>query len=459
MIERDCSELLGLPIAACVAPPFLEGFLGLFEAASKGRVTGEIELQCRNGSYVPVQATLNAFQTSDIEAVALVVTDLRDQKRNEQILAEGRLARMLLEHSQPAMAVCDSTGRVILASNAVRQLCHGNVLFRNFDEVLPLCLPHDQGRTFSIAEVLSGVVHKSTDVELANSNGQPLPLIMSATPIVTETEGTVGCIVTLVDISERKAIEETLRRNEKLAAVGRLAGALAHEVNNPLAAVTNLIFLLEHHTAMDDIARGFVKQAAAELSRVSHIVRATLSFYRESAHPVDVRISELTDTVLDIYTRQISDKHIDIQRQYRFDGVIQSFPGELRQVLLNVIGNALDAAPVNGSVAVRIRTARHWRTGAAGICISVADNGPGIPKQHRHKLFEPFFTTKGEKGTGLGLWVTRGIVEKQGGSIRMRAVNEEGRSGTVFSVFLPAVTSNFEPRSDSSAFDALNAVA
>jgi PAS domain S-box-containing protein len=457
MVERDCSELLGLPGAACIAPHFLEGFQSLLQDAWKGRVTAEIELQCRNGSYVPVQATLNAFRTSEIEAVAMVVTDLRDQKRNEQMMAEGRLARVLLEHSQPAMAVCDSSGRIILASNAVRQLCGNSVLLRNFDEVLPLHLVHEQGRAFSVAEVLSGAIHKTTDVEL--TNGKTVPLMMSASPIVTEVDGTLGCIITLVDISERKVIEETLRRNEKLAAVGRLAGALAHEVNNPLAAVTNLIFLLQHHSGIDETARAFVEQASAELSRVSHIVRATLSFYRESARPVEVRPAELADNVLDIYIRQIADRSIQIHRDYEFDGVIQSFPGELRQVLLNIIGNALDAAPANGKVALRIRTARHWRTGAAGVSVSVADDGPGIPPKYRDKLFEPFFTTKGEKGTGLGLWVTRGIVEKQGGAIRVRSNVTPERHGTVFSVFLPALSASFEHPVISPEFDVFNAVA
>lgn len=456
MVDRDCTELLGLPLNACVATPYLEGFQALFQDAWKRRVAAEIELQCRNGSYVPVQVTLNAFRTSDIEAVAMVVTDLRDQKRNEQMLAEGRLARVLLEHSQPAMAVCDSGGRIILASNAVRSLCGCNVLFRNFDEVLPLSLVHEQ-RAFSVGEVLSGGVHKTTDVELVN--GRTIPLMMSASPIVTETEGTLGCIVTLVDISDRKTIEETLRRNEKLAAVGRLAGALAHEVNNPLAAVTNLIFLLEHHSGIDGPARDYVKQASSELSRVSHIVRATLSFYRESAHPVEVRLTELADTVLDIYVRQITDKNIHLRREYEFDGVIQSFPGELRQVMLNLLGNALDAASPNGTVTVRVRTSRHWRTGAAGVSLSVADNGAGIPAHYRQKLFEPFFTTKGEKGTGLGLWVTRGIVEKQGGTIRVRSAASGERHGTVFSVFLPAVSTAFEVRSGRNELDALNAVA
>jgi PAS domain S-box-containing protein len=456
MVEREYHELLGLPVTACVAPPSLEGFQSLLGDAWRGRVTAEIELQTRSGSLVPVQAALNQFRTSDIEAVAMVLTDLRVQKRNELMLAEGRLARVLLEHSQPAMAVCDSTGRIILASNAVRQLCGTSVLLRNFDEVLPLSVVHET-RAFTVAEVLSGAIHKTTDVEL--TNGKTIPLLLSASPIITETEGTLGCIITLVDISERKVIEETLRRNEKLAAVGRLAGALAHEVNNPLAAVTNLIYLLQQHASLDSSAREYVDLAAGELSRVSHIVRATLSFYRESAHPVEVRLAELADSVLDIYIRQVTDKSILIDRQYEFGGVIQSFPGELRQVLLNIIGNALDATPHAGKVAVRVRTGRHWRTGAAGVFISVGDNGSGIPQHHRAKLFEPFFTTKGEKGTGLGLWVTRGIVEKQGGSIRVRSSSNEHRHGTVFSVFLPAVSSAVELSNAPPEFDALNAVA
>jgi signal transduction histidine kinase len=174
---------------------------------------------------------------------------------------------------------------------------------------------------------------------------------------------------------------------------------------------------------------------------------------------VEVRLTEVAETVLDIYVRQITDKNIQIRREYEFDGVIQSFPGELRQVLLNLLGNALDAAPANGTVTVRVRTSRHWRTGAAGVSLSVADNGPGIPTQNRQKLFEPFFTTKGEKGTGLGLWVTRGIVEKQGGAIRVRSVASGDRHGTIFSVFFPAVSTASEVSNRRSEADVFNAVA
>jgi signal transduction histidine kinase len=273
---------------------------------------------------------------------------------------------------------------------------------------------------------------------LRRSGARTIPLLLSAAPIVTGADGTVGCVLTLVDISQRKAIEDALRRSEKLAAAGRIAGTLAHEINNPLSAVTNIIFLLQHNRSLDESAKYYVDMAASEIARVSHIVRNTLSFYREAAKPVPVRLVEILESVVEVYSRQIGEKQIHVDRRYDFDGEIDGFPGELRQVFCNLVGNAVDALGEGGRLTLHIARARNWETGATGVRVTVADRGPGIKKEHRPRLFEPFFTTKGEKGTGLGLWVTQGIVQKQGGSIRVRTSDNPQRCGTVFSVFINA---------------------
>jgi signal transduction histidine kinase len=239
-----------------------------------------------------------------------------------------------------------------------------------------------------------------------------------------------------MDITARKLSEEALRTSEKLAATGRLAATIAHEVNNPLAAVTNLLYLLRVHTSLDEPAREYVATAEAELSRVTHITRQTLGFYRESTMAVETDPVQLVEEVFGIYGRQIEERGIAIRRQYEFQGSIRAFPGELRQVVANLICNAVEAAPVEGTIRVHI-----FRDDAAkqgpGLRLVIADNGPGIPQEIRPRIFEPFFTTKGERGTGLGLWVTRGIIEKHGGSIRFRSSARAEAHGTCFSIFLP----------------------
>ncbi len=244
--------------------------------------------------------------------------------------------------------------------------------------------------------------------------------------------------VRLRDVTERIRTENVLRLNEKLAATGRLAATIAHEINNPLESVTNLLFLLQYHQALDDTARQYVATASSELARVVHITRQTLGFYRDTSSPVAVKLSSLLQDVLDLYSRKAENRNILITRQFEFDAVVHGFPGELRQIFSNLVANALEAVGRDGGVRVHLYRSHAWRRGEPeGVRVVIADSGPGIPAEHRTKLFEPFFTTKSEKGTGLGLWVARGIVQKHGGAIMVRSSTRPGRSGTVFSVFLP----------------------
>src|SRR4051812_23730621 len=441
MVQRSQSELVGHDISCCVAAEHLENFAAVLSESEKGRVTTEVELQSQQGERIPAQLTLSPFRTADIQATAMVVTDLREQKRKEQLLAEGRLAKLVLEHAHSGIAVCDQNGRVILASRRIHDICGENPLFRDFDELLPLQLtdhPGDEPRMFSAHEVLGGTVHKAVEANLARDGRFPVSLLISAGRVESDSGETLGCVITLLDISERKAVEEVLRRSEKLAAAGRIAGTLAHEINNPLSAVTNLLFLLQN-SQLDPAHQHYVDLAASELARVSRIARNTLSFYREAASPVPVHISEVLDSVLELYQQQISAKALQINKRYGSDSEVHQFPGELRQVFSNLIINAIDALPQNGELMVAIRPRRSKEGTLKGVSVFIADRGAGIPKEHRERLFEPFFTTKGEKGTGLGLWITHGIVQKQGGHIRVRSSSKPGNSFTVFSVFVRSV--------------------
>ncbi len=260
----------------------------------------------------------------------------------------------------------------------------------------------------------------------------------------------------VVDITARKQTEELLRRSEKLAAVGRLTATIAHEINNPLESVTNLLYLLEHHPTLDPTARNYASLAQQELHRVAHIARQTLSFHRESARPVAVRLPELLENVLQIYARRIAEAGIRVERRYEFDAPVNVFPGELQQVASNLILNAVEALGSQGRLIVRLAPGREWSgQQRRGVRLVVADTGPGIAQPDRQQIFEPFFTTKGERGTGLGLWVISGIVQKHRGSIRLRSRAAPGRGFTCFSVFLPLETAEAagqsakEPTADS----------
>ena len=239
------------------------------------------------------------------------------------------------------------------------------------------------------------------------------------------------------DITAQLQAEEALRETERLAAMGRVAGIIAHEINNPLAAITNIFYLLRNHASLDDEARHYADLAEQELNRVSHIARQTLSFYRESKQPISVPMTELLEDVLALQERALKDSHIEIRKKYFTTTCVQGFPVELRQVLLNLISNAIQAMPEGGILGIYAREATDWTRELHGITISIVDTGVGIQPEDTRKLFQPFFSTKSTKGTGLGLWISKGIVQKYDGRISCRSCRRVGGWATCFRVFLP----------------------
>jgi len=239
------------------------------------------------------------------------------------------------------------------------------------------------------------------------------------------------------DITAQLKAEDALRKTERLAAMGRVAGIIAHEINNPLEAITNTFYLLRDHPSLDEEAREYAKLGEQELHRVAHITRQTLGFYRESKHPVAVALPTLLDEILELQSRRMEFDKVKLDKRYSTEGTIHGFPVELKQVFLNLIGNAVQAMPDGGILRLHVFNAIDRTSERPGVCISICDTGSGIDPEDARHLFEPFFTTKSTKGTGLGLWISKGIVQKYGGSIRFRSLATQGRNITCFQVFLP----------------------
>lgn len=263
---------------------------------------------------------------------------------------------------------------------------------------------------------------------------------MSAQPIL-EGGKTLGAVVTFRDITQSQLAEQALRRSEKLAAVGQLASSIAHEINNPLEAVTNLIYLVRHAQSLEEV-REFATQAEAELSRVAEIVTQTLRFHRQQTAAALVNVGELIPALLRLYSTRFRQRDIALRLQLQPSPQAMLLEGEIRQVVNNLVRNAYDAMPHGGQLHIRLRPATSLRSaGIAGLRITVADTGTGFQPVMRKHLFEPFHTTKEVTGTGLGLWITKSIVDKHAGTIHMRSRMREPADGighgTVFSLWLP----------------------
>jgi PAS domain S-box-containing protein len=240
-----------------------------------------------------------------------------------------------------------------------------------------------------------------------------------------------------LEITQQKKAEEALIQSEKLAAVGRLASSIAHEINNPLEAVTNLLYLSRNSQDLRDIQE-YLQTAEIELRRVSAIANQTLRFHKQSSSPQAITPEQLIESVISVYQGRIANSAVRISERERAKTTVRCFEGEIRQVLSNLVGNALDAMNSGGGrLYLRTRRGTSWKSGEAGVFITVADTGAGMNAATKEKLFNPFFTTKGVTGTGLGLWLSKEMIDRHRGALRMRSSQSPRHRGTVFSIFLP----------------------
>ncbi len=263
-------------------------------------------------------------------------------------------------------------------------------------------------------------------------DGRAIDVSLTISPVYNASGELVGTATIGRDVTLQKQTEEALRTSEKLAATGRLAAAIAHEINNPLEAVMNLLYLIDMESQPYPGLHAYAAKAQEELRRVAHITRQTLAFYRETSKPHEVDLHEVASGILDIYEREIQGRSLTAHLNLAPGSKVEGFPGELRQVFSNLIRNAIEAVPAGGEV---------WIEGGEEsdgiVCVSIVDSGPGIAEESQRRIFDPFYTTKGANGTGLGLWVSQGIVQKHGGRLTVTSPAPGHARGAEFTVRIP----------------------
>src|SRR5271165_5078747 len=368
--------------------------------------------------------------------------------------AEEEKAQQLTESRESFQITLNSIGDAVVATDAA-----GNVSFLNpvaqqltgWDDGAAHGLPlrevlHIVGEKTraEIDDPVDTVRRSQSVVALANSLllisrlQQEYPIELTAAPIRNDHAQLVGVVIVFRDITQRLQTEQTLRTSERLAHAGRLSATIAHEIRNPLDTVSNLLYLLRHEQESGAASTQYLEMASDELARIAQITGQLLTFHREARSPVEVDLTDVVQSVLVLHAPQIKRAHIKVEQRLDTTPAVRGFPGELRQVFSNLVGNAIDAMPHASKLILHLRESSLASDRARkGVRVTVLDTGAGIPLGVRRNLFAPFYTTKGEKGTGLGLWVSRGIIEKHEGTIFLRSSTQAGKSGTAFSVFLP----------------------
>ncbi len=275
----------------------------------------------------------------------------------------------------------------------------------------------------------------SREARGVRKDGSEVELSISFTPHMEAPGILVAFSAIIRDITSRKLSQRALLQNEKLASVGRLASSIAHEINNPLESVTNLLYILG--LRVDAENRELVSTAQEELARVSQIATHTLRFHKQSSNRTWVDLGALCDSVLGLYRARLGNAGIIVVNDSRSVSPLLCFEGELRQVLVNLVANAFDAMRTGGRLTIRSREMTLWPSGVKGVRMTVADTGTGMDATARQHLFEPFFSTKGIAGTGLGLWISKDLVEKNQGRIKIRSSTGPGRCGTAVTISFP----------------------
>ena len=362
---------------------------------------------------------------------------LRTEKTASSI-GEDRIQEAF-RYAAAGMAITDLQGKFQQTNPAYNEILGRSEGELNGEDFLAVTHVADrEGCRAQMKSLLAGEVQSFVkEKRYVRPGGEAIWVRNSFSLLKDERDQPSHIILICNDISERRRAERLLLEREKLATVGQLASSIAHEINNPLEAVLNLLYLAKHTDSLEE-AKQFVSQAETEVEHAAQIASHTLRFRKEQAHPALTSVGDLMESVLILYRGKLSQANVHVHFHKRDVPQLVCYPSEIRQVFANLVRNAIDAMPGGGKLSLRVRSSTCWKTGLRGARITIADTGHGMDRATTSRIFEPFFTTKGNAGTGLGLWVTSTILNKHHGHMQVRSSNHPRRSWTAFSLALPS---------------------
>jgi PAS domain S-box-containing protein len=390
---------------------------------------------------IEINGSLQPETDSSRGKILGAIRDITEFRKNEQELREnakrlGELAA-IVSSSDDVILSKDLNGTITSWNDAATRVfgySPEEMIGTSILKLIPEHLHPDE--TTIIESIRAGrrIEHFET-VRLAKDRSL-IDVSLTISPIKDEEGRVIGASKILRDISSRKRIEQSLLQAEKIAATGRMAATIAHEINNPLEAVVNLLYLLRTKIT-DDEGLNYLAAAEEEIGRVSHIAKQTLGYYRESAAASPASLSEITEHALTIYEPRCKAAGIAVRKSFDSSMKLVIRRGEMMQVISNLIANSIYAMPAGGTLSVSVRDAT---SAGDGVVLSVEDNGVGIAAKDLPKVFDAFFTTRTTVGTGIGLFVAKQFVEGHGGQIGIESNNESEKHGTTVRVFMPLQT-------------------
>jgi PAS domain S-box-containing protein len=401
----------------------------------------------KSGEKFAVSVTISPIvdATGKIVGASKVARDISDRARNDQ--SRFQLAA-IVDSADDAIISKDLNGIVRTWNQAATRMfgyASEEMVGQPILRLIPEELHYEEDEI--LRKLRAGERIDHYDTIRMKKGGERIEVSVTISPIRDASGRVIGASKIARDMSDRKQMERRLVQAEKLAATGRMAAAIAHEINNPLESLINLIFLARKNSPPEGKAHTHLLTAEQELERVAHIARQTLGYYRDTGQPVEVHLHELIENVLRVYKTKFIASEIKVETRFNDIQRIRVSRGEMLQVFSNVITNAIDAMHGGGTLSITMR--KIAGPSGEGIQTVIRDSGVGIRQEYLEKIFEPFFTTKGNMGTGIGLWIARQLAERRGGQISVASSTEGGSTGTSVTIFIPFAASDPRPSSQS----------